>query len=657
MIDVTSRPNKASWRLDLLKAFGADFKWGIKDCIFFAGESGNAIIYPVGHHIAIRDIFVREELRKNDIMFIYNDDDVLNVTSMNTTKDYSLLWVCEKKSQKACISVYNLSKWNFRSITIFKPKRKVISTIYSEFIYASFSADGNYVAAWGVVNPNATGTNTSNNGSKVLHGIIWDVQIFQSYKEDNYKPKCVFIVPNDVNKITLENKLICTSGKNYLTFWYIYENSVKEFKSIIKNWDLTKNFVDHEWWHVKIPTWAVITEEKDIYIWEGYNDSNTKNWIKKVGDDEDDDWGLSMRVEKFIVKQHITNCFNSDFITPFIIKSFSKGIVIGSTKGHLWFVEKKSGNELNYIPIRYTKREKQAGVIGITFCKGEEYMAIGYDSNEIASINIKNIFENWKSLNFDLKMNLVCDGFHQGAITSMDVALQRPIIVTTSSEDKTVRVWNYLTGHCEYCKIIWTEKEKNQEKEMEILSVAIHPNGYYIAISDREMIRFFHLCYKELRFYNTDSTPNENPKPECHLLKFSYGGHLLAAVSGRMWYLIRSYTRETLKAFETPHTGVIKEIIFHEHDYFAYTVGSDGMIVEYNLFSFHIEKLFSKYINYTGGAFSIISKCQTCIASCGSQNSTNNSITEVICKEIESLETNEINRTTDGYVTQVDKRL
>jgi WD40 repeat protein len=39
------------------------------------------------------------------------------------------------------------------------------------------------------------------------------------------------------------------------------------------------------------------------------------------------------------------------------------------------------------------------------------------------------------------------------SITSMDVSLQRPIIVTTSKYDRTVRVWNYLTGHCEYCKL------------------------------------------------------------------------------------------------------------------------------------------------------------------------------------------------------------
>ena len=65
MIDVTSkRKNKSALKMDILKCFGADFQIGIKSPLKFAGEAGNSIIYPVGHHIAIRDIFIREELKK-----------------------------------------------------------------------------------------------------------------------------------------------------------------------------------------------------------------------------------------------------------------------------------------------------------------------------------------------------------------------------------------------------------------------------------------------------------------------------------------------------------------------------------------------------------------------------------------------------------------
>lgn len=245
--------------------------------------------------------------------------------------------------------------------------------------------------------------------------------------------------------------------------------------------------------------------------------------------------------------------------------------------------------------MRLISRElKPAKVVGLTFNNSQDYLAIAYNSNEIGYFYINNLIENLRNKNFYLKFELVCDGFHQGAITAMDVALQRPIIVTTSKTDKTIRIWNYLTGHCEYCKIILTEKD-DTEKEMDILALAIHPNGYYIAVSDKDMIRFFHLCYKEIRFYNNDSGNNETPKSNCHLLKFSNGGHLLAAVSGRNVYVSRSYSRETLKVFKTNHTGIIKNIAFDEKDYFLYSIGSEGMIIEYNLFELSMYVIIIKF--------------------------------------------------------------
>jgi hypothetical protein len=341
----------------------------------------------------------------------------------------------------------------------------------------------------------------------------------------------------------------------------------------------SNNFIDHDWIAGKIPMIATITDKNDIFILEGVYDKKDKN---KKKEEEDD---TTIRIEKFIIRQHIPNCFNNFYINSCIIKSFSKGLVIGSQQGNILFLEKMNSGEHLYKRIRYTSRDKPAKVVGLSFNNTEENMVVGYNTNEICTINATNLIDNLNNESYDLKFNLVCDGFHQGPISCMDLALQRPIIVTTSQVDKTIRVWNYLTGHCEYCKIILTEKD-NDEKEMDVLAVAIHPNGYYLAISDKDMIRFFHLCYRELRFYNNDIVNNENPKSNCHLLKFSHGGHILAAVSNKTVYIIRSYTRETLKVFESPHTGTIKSLMFHEQDYYVYTVGSEGLIVEYNLFDF-----------------------------------------------------------------------
>ena len=629
MIDVTSgRRSKAKLKMDLLKSFGADFQLGIKSPLNFAGEAGNAIIYPVGHHIAIRDIFGKEDLRKNDVMFIYNDDDVQKINSMNTTRDFTLFLTCETKHRSAIISIYNLSKLNFKSIMIFKAMRRIESTIYRQFMFASCTKDGNCIASIGKLRENDD-----------MHGIIWDVQIYQTLKPENYKPKCVFPLPKGANKITIYGKLLCTSGDQHLAFWYLHENSVKEFKGEIKNLNLSIcNFVDHEWFNLKIPTLAAITEQKELFILEGF--SENKNFYNKMlsGDvNEEENSSRSLLVDSFIIKQHLQNIFNDIDIIPNIIKCFNNGIVIGSNKGHLLFIEKYSSSDVTtFNPIRITKREKNFCVTGLSISKDQEYLAVSYESNEIAFVNVKNIFDSLKSANFELRMSLVCDGFHQGAITTMDVALQRPVIVTASSADKSIRVWNFLTGHCEYCKIVLSEKERNHEKEMDILAVAMHPNGYYVAVSDKEMIRFFHLCYKELRYYNNELSQNEISHSDCHLLKFSFGGHVLAAVSGRQLYIIKSYTRETLKIFDTPHTSKIESVFFHEQDHYVYTVGSDGMIVEYNLFNFHYEKISSKIITYFSGCYSYLNKSQSVLIAVGQEGSDTHVVNEVLCTEIES---------------------
>ena len=127
---------------------------------------------------------MRHDIRKNDIMFIHNDNDVEKVTATNSTKDRNLFLVCEKKEKFSCISIYNLTKLSFNTISLFKPKRKVISTIYKDYIYADFSLDGNNIVAIGY---------SYKNSIRFLVGVIWDIQIFQPFKEDNYKVNFILI--------------------------------------------------------------------------------------------------------------------------------------------------------------------------------------------------------------------------------------------------------------------------------------------------------------------------------------------------------------------------------------------------------------------------------------------------------------------------------
>jgi hypothetical protein len=56
-------------------------------------------------------------------------------------------------------------------------------------------------------------------------------------------------------------------------------------------------------------------------------------------------------------------------------------------------------------------------------------------NNNIGIVDIKSIGLNEEKQNPDVKFDLICKGFHSGPITTIDVAVQRPILVTCSEQD------------------------------------------------------------------------------------------------------------------------------------------------------------------------------------------------------------------------------
>ena len=588
-------------KMDILKAFGADLNNNnIRDNILFVNK---ALIYPCGKHLALRDlsnIYDNSDTHKNEQLFIFLEQDIKEVNCLNVSRDSYLLLVSTENISHSEICVYNLSKISFNSFTIFKPRRKIMTTEYTKFIHAAFTQDGNIICALGL------------NKSGNLNLLVYDIQNFKKFQNENYTPKFTVDIPQGANKISfLNNKIFCISGKNCLSFWILYENSCKEFISSV---NIVKNYVDHTWIpDPRCPTLGAITDSNELIIYIAiFYKSNTSANNTNINDED-----LNQPIERFAVRQTLNNIYSSISMKDHYINSeklyltenntiisqriipYEGGLIIGSNKGNILFLEKLLNGE--YSPVRFSYKEKEASITGIClekFDKNELLLVAGFNSNEIGYIYLKEILTNIKNPDYNITLNYICDGFHKGPITSMDISLQRPIIITCSKKDNSIRVWNYLTGHCENCKIILEEKEDAKDKDLNILSIAIHPNGYYVAIADTEMIRFFHLCYKELRFYGNDQVGNEQSKSNCNIIKFSIGGNLLAAASDRKIYIIRSFSRETLKIFNTPHKGKIVNIFFQDEDKFLYSCGSDGFIIQYNLFNFDTMKLTNKLNTY-----------------------------------------------------------
>ena len=89
--------------------------------------------------------------------------------------------------------------------------------------------------------------------------------------------------------------------------------------------------------------------------------------------------------------------------------------------------------------------------IAIDINPSEEYIVLALENNNIGKLSVKSIGLN-EDLTKPIQFELVGRGFHSGPISAADIAYQRPLLVTCSREDSTVRLWNYETGLCELAR-------------------------------------------------------------------------------------------------------------------------------------------------------------------------------------------------------------
>lgn len=173
-----------------------------------------------------------------------------------------------------------------------------------------------------------------------------------------------------------------------------------------------------------------------------------------------------------------------------LIKPYSKGFFVASDSGYmaLW-VRSEENNATSgktaYDGIRKWQPAATKGIkiLSLDCSPNDDYIAISLENNNIGKILTKSIGLN-EVLEQEIKFDLVCEGFHSGQISSIDVAVQRPLILTCSKEDCTIRLWNYKTFTCEMAREYFvTEHMQIREAAKPLISVAIHPSGYYMAAS------------------------------------------------------------------------------------------------------------------------------------------------------------------------------
>ena len=102
------------------------------------------------------------------------------------------------------------------------------------------------------------------------------------------------------------------------------------------------------------------------------------------------------------------------------------------------------------------------------------------------------------------------------------------------------------------------QKEFKDSNQTYLQSIAIHPSGFYLAISFIDKVKIYHLLDSDIREYRVLDIKNQ------HLIKFSNGGQYLACVDQKDISIYYSYTLEKPK--KTSCSPEISNLDFNEND-------------------------------------------------------------------------------------------
>ena len=638
------------YKIDIIDAFGANTSDNLDNPVNFISHN-NYIVYNAGYHILIRDCPPNEEeiLTEKEInvqsnsFFIYLSPYLKKITSISVSNDKNNFAICEDlekdETKYSSISMYYLGKLNILSYYIVEPTRKIITDKYYNFKSINFSEDNRLLCAF------CTDIITQ----RVLV-IIYNINDFRDFKLNETNPYVVIDILNeidtknvninDINNFTTmvtftkisfdNNNILCSTGNNNINFWYLSNSKLWKIPFLMAK---TKNFVDHYFYKFKSrvdknnSVLITITSINELFVIQSSDKSisekqNTNKDLNEIEIFENDNPSIP-GLEQFVIKYYICNIFDdiSCISTKLNIinnTEYFEGLIIGNNYGDIAFYEKLKKDDINNFEYNFfkkiEKKENKSKCTSIAFNYNKSLLIISYEKNEIAFCNLKNIFPKIKNNTYN-KFHIINDGFQPYHIEKFDISLQRPILATSNFKSNKIKIWNYISGYSECCKMRLPEGQEHLTKNFEILSFALHPNGYNFALSNEEMIWFFVICHKEIRFYGNEISDENNSKNHkkraifykrnnCHLLKFSNGGHKLIAVNdSNNIFLISTFSRELLNCFHLNHFGKINDVIISNDDAYLYSFSSDGSIYEVNIITEDIERIVSTHLFYIKGFF------------------------------------------------------
>lgn len=202
----------------------------------------------------------------------------------------------------------------------------------------------------------------------------------------------------------------------------------------------------------------------------------------------------------------------------------------------------------------------------LTVPPAEEVLTMLTNTKQILQLNLANADLSGSD---DRIVEHVCQPFHSGQITGIDVCTRKPLIATCGRDGRVV-LWNHVTNTVEAMK----------KFPSEALSIAIHPSGLHLIVGFPDKLRFMNVYGDDIREFKGFNIRS------CTECRFSRGGQFFAAAQSTYVHVYFTYTCEQLGPLRG-HNAKIKSIYFAPpDDNRIYTASIDGSVLEFNLASF-----------------------------------------------------------------------
>jgi len=407
-----------------------------------------------------------------------------------------------------------------------------------EWVSLDKSRDGRYIVAqggapdymlvlWKAIEGNTTsGTanQTTSNKFKVVG------QICSSTPERDPVYQC---------SISPDSKLICVTGNSIFKLYKFDEGVLKPVQSGLGKRE-QESYVCHCW----------LTERRVVV-------SNDHGDLFII---EDGDYSLLPSSP-------------SDSLSINAIIKYEKGFICGGENGVVTIFDKSDDDKEMYRRSRTLKINNDDKLYDLpdltiqnfAYDVSTEFLALTTSAGQIYIVNLSRseILKDAESIQF----NYLQFPTHFKEITGLDTCVQKPYIATCSL-DKTVRIYDYQKN----------EMALLQKFNTEAYSLALHPTGLYVVVGFSDKLKFMKILgdkLEEEKFFAVRKCPE---------VRFSNGGQFFAAVNGTVISVYSSYTMQQLHVLRG-HTGRVKSIFWQPLDTHICSVGMDGSVYEFNVFS------------------------------------------------------------------------